>query len=343
MSRVRRKLLIKRGRESGDPATAQRFQIVAMLGADRSVTEVARALDVAIAHVSRVRQRFLGEGEPGLYDARRDNGARKATDEFVRALSALLLTRPNEHGWMRPTWTRELLCLQMERMGWPRVAVCTMGRALQRAGARLGAPKPVVRCPWPRARRERVLQAIRALEARASKSEPVLYCDEVDIHLNPKIGRDWMLRGHQRRILTPGKNEKFYLAGALDVVSGTLLTTGDSTKTAALFCKLLWVLAARYRRARRIHVVLDNYGIHKANLVERTLRELGDRIELHFLPPYCPDHNRIERVWLDVHADVTRNHQCKTMPELLDNIRRYVDAYRWRLGRAARQQLRLAA
>jgi hypothetical protein len=35
-----------------------------------------------------------------------------------------------------------------------------------------------------------------------------------------------MLRGEQRRIVTPGKNEKFYLAGALEVRTGVLHTTG---------------------------------------------------------------------------------------------------------------------
>lgn len=34
--------------------------------------------------------------------------------------------------------------------------------------------------------------------------------------------REWMLRGHQRRVVTPGKNQKFYLAGALDVRTGRL-------------------------------------------------------------------------------------------------------------------------
>jgi hypothetical protein len=97
--------------------------------------------------------------------------------------------------------------------------------------------------------------------ARASAEEPVLYSDEVDIHLNPKIGRDWMLRGHQRRIVTPGKNQKFYLAGALDVRTGRLHTTGAASKNAALFCQLLWLLASRYRRARRVHLIVDNYGI----------------------------------------------------------------------------------
>ena len=145
---------------------------------------------------------------------------------------------------MRPTWTRELLCLQMRREGWPQVAVGTMGRTLAHIGARLGTPKPIVLCPWPRDARRRVLAEIRRLEARASADEPVLYSDEVDVHLNPKIGRDWMLRGHQRRIVTPGKNKKFYLAGALDVRTGRLHTTGAAQKNAALFCKLLWLLAS---------------------------------------------------------------------------------------------------
>lgn len=43
---------------------------------------------------------------------------------------------------------------------------------------------------------------------------PVFYEDEVDIHLNSKIGADWQLRGHQKRVVTPGQNEKYYLAGA---------------------------------------------------------------------------------------------------------------------------------
>ncbi len=242
----------------------------------------------------------------------------------------MLARTPEDFGWERPTWTRELLCLQMKLEGFPAVAVCTMGRALARIGARLGTPKPVVFCPWPRDQRLRVLAAIRRLEARASAKEPVLYSDEVDIHLNPKIGRDWMLRGHQRRIMTPGNNEKFYLAGALDVRSGRLHTTGEASKNAILFCQLLWLVASRYRRADRIHLIVDNYGIHKARRTRKVLASLGGRVVLHFLPPYCPDANRIERVWQDLHANVTRNHRCKTMSRLLDNVRRYVDGYRWR-------------
>ena len=140
-----------------------------------------------------------------------------------------------------------------------------------------------------------------------------------------------MLRGEQRRIVTPGKNEKFYLAGALDVTTGVLHTTGAARKSAALFCDLLKLLASSYgAQVRRIHLVVDNYAIHSAHATRRCLDELGGRIVLHFLPPYCPDANRIERVWQDLHANVTRNHRCKTRKALLGRARAYVEGYVWR-------------
>ena len=343
MSRVERRNLIRLGRRSADPDTAMRFLTVAQLASGRSGRQVARGLDLARSTVIRTAHRFATDGIDGLYDQRRNNGCTKADDDFRRRVAALLRGSPEDVGWMRPTWTRELLRLQMQREGWPLVAVCTMGRALARLGARLGTPKPVVLCWWPRDARLQRLAEIRALEEGASVAEPVLYSDEVDIHLNPKIGRDWMLRGHQRRIVTPGKNQKFYLAGALDVRTGALHTTGAHRKNAALFCEMLRLLAVAYPRARRIHLVVDNYGVHSAHAVTRLLDELRGRVVLHFLPPYCPDANRIERVWQDLHANVTRNHRCKTMNQLLANARRYLTAYVWRRATGIRPVLRAVA
>jgi len=330
LGRVDRRLLIRQGRESGDPHTALRFQAVAGLAAGRSSVQVAKELDIARSTVVGAARRFAELGETGLYDLRRFNGAEKADEPFRRRVAELLRRTPEHFGWSRPTWTRELLCMQMACEGWPEVAVCTMGRVLARIGARLGMPKPVVLCPWRRDAREQRLAEIRNLEARATDNEPVLYADEADVHLNPKIGRDWMLAGEQRRVVTPGKNEKFYLAGALDVHTGALHTTGAAKKNAALFCELLLLLARTYPDARAIHLVVDNYGIHSARLTHETLESLGGRVVLHFLPPYCPDANRIERVWQDLHANVTRNHRCKTMRQLLAKARRYLNAYQWR-------------
>lgn len=85
-----------------------------------------------------------------------------------------------------------------------------------------------------------------------STEHPVFYEDEVDIHLNPKIGADWQLRGQQKRVVTPGQNEKYYLAGALHSGTGKVSYVGGNSKSSALFISLLKRLKATYRRAKTI-------------------------------------------------------------------------------------------
>jgi len=59
-----------------------------------------------------------------------------------------------------------------------------------------------------------------------------------------------------------------------------------SAKTSNLFLDLLDKLLETYPRAKVIHVVLDNYRIHKSTSLRPALAGyLHGRIELHFLPP----------------------------------------------------------
>jgi transposase len=337
--------LIRTGRESGDPATALRFLMIAKLAAGLSRNRVAAEISVAVSSVVRAAQRFVRNGVDGLYDQRRYNGPTKVDPLFRMHLEIVLRRCPQDFGWTRPAWTRELLCLEMRRVGLPLVAACTMGRALASIRARLGRPKPVVECPWPPLMRERRVAEIHSLVGRATRREPVFYVDEVDIHLNPKIGFDWMLPGTQRRVVTPGQNEKRYIAGALDASAGSVTWVTAEKKNSDLFGKLIWRLLADHSSARRLHLVLDNYIIHKSRSTRRLLAQFGPRVVLHFLPPYCPDDNRIERVWLDLHANVTRNHRCPTMNELMRNARSFLHAYNRRYERnpALRLAFRQAA
>ncbi len=145
--------------------------------------------------------------------------------------------------------------------------------------------------------------------------------------LNPKIGRDWMPKGHRRLVVTPGQNKKRFLAGALNATTGKVTWVDAHSKASDLFCKLLWKLAAEHREARRIHLIVDNYIIHSRRKTQRFLAQFGGRVVLHSLPPYCPNDNRIERVWLDLHANVTRNHRCKSIEELMAHVFAFLRAY----------------
>lgn len=345
LTRPQRRELIRLGRKSGDPVTNLRFLIVAIVASGVSCQEAARRVGVVPSTATLAARRYRLLGIPGLYDQRRHNGATKVDEPFRIVLNHILFETPDAFGWRRPTWTRELLCLEMERRGFPRVAPCTVGRALARIRARLGKPKPIVVCPWGARRKNRRLAETRALADGASAREPVFYADEVDIHLNPKIGLDWMPCGLQREVVTPGKNEKRYVAGALDAATGKIHWVVGERKRSELFCQLLWHLVGAHRGATRIHVIVDNYIIHSSKITQRCITEFGGRVVLHFLPPYCPDHNKIERVWLDLHANVTRNHRRPTMADLLVDVVDFLHAFnrRQRLNPSLRREILRAA
>lgn len=149
------------------------------------------------------------------------------------------------------------------------------------------------------------------------------------IHLNPKIGPDWMLLGQQKVVVTPGQNVKRYLAGALDTRSGQLLWVAARHKRSGLFIDLLRHVVRRHPNAKRIPLIVDNYSIHSSRQTQLALTELP-RVRLHFLPPYSPDFNPIGRQWRLLHAEVTRNHRCATIDELMAGVRRHL-AYRNRV------------
>ncbi len=325
---VKQRLLrnLRRCREAG---LRLRYLIVINLLGGRGAYPTAAALGVHNTTVYRVAKRFREGGEWGLLDGREDNGTTKLDERYLSLLYRAVRSRPPRYGWRRPTWTRELLVETLARQTGIRVHVATMSRALALIRARRGRPRPTVRCPWPEAAKAGRLGEIRQLLAALPRGHVAVYEDEVDVHLNPKIGLDWMVRGQQKEVRTPGQNVKRYLAGALDVRSGLLTWVEGERKASALFIALLARLAAYYPHASVIHVVLDNYRIHDSKITQAALQGFGGRIRLHFLPPYCPKHNKIERVWEDLHANVTRNHTCPNMERLLEEVREYL----WRRNR----------
>lgn len=324
MTRPERRRLIRSAVKSKDPGLIRRAQVVVCAASGHSAPKAAQILACATSFVYKTLIGFVADGWIALLDGRRGNGELKADADFRRVVRSLIDQSPRDYGFVRPTWTRELLVLVAEEQTAVRVSVCVMGRTLRAVGARRGRPKPVVECTLGERQQRRRLAAIRKLMAELPRDEVAVYEDEVDIHLNPKIGLDWMNEGTQKKVMTPGKNAKAYLAGTLDARDGTLLWAGGTVKNSGLFVAMLEKLESHYTAAKRIHVILDNYGIHKSAEVDSALARLP-RIRLHFLPPYCPDHNRIERVWLDLHANVTRNHKHSELMPLCKEVAAYLN------------------
>ena len=79
-------------------------------------------------------------------------------------------------------------------------------------------------------------------------------------------------------MLTPGCNEKRYLAGAWNPKTGRLIYVEGERKNSLLFLELLYKLVTKaYPNAKRIHIILDNYGIHDSLQVRLALKSAAAR------------------------------------------------------------------
>lgn len=324
LSSTVKKQLEKLRRKTRDKALAQRCHIILLDHAGKSRPQIAEAAGCSLSWVKRVIRRFADLGIAGLLDRREDNGERKLDERYLAQLHQIVSESPRDYGHRRPTWTRELLVKVMFKLTGVQVHVGTMSRALAKIGARRGRPRPMVNCPWSKSRRNRRIRMIRRAIENLGPAEMTLYVDEADIHLNPKIGLDWMNQGQQKQALTPGQNQKRYIAGAWNPATGKLDWVLADQKNSLLFIALLQRLLKLYPQKKVIHLVLDNYVIHSSRQTQAFLAEHGSRFRLHFLPPYCPLYNRIERKWQDLHANVTRNHTCKSMAELEEEVVYYL-------------------
>ena len=320
-----RQRLLRLARRADDPDLRVRYMVVIHSADGRGIGHIAAALGCSAVTVSRARARWHEAGEAGLVDRREDNGLAKVDEAYVAAVRWILQSPATDFFHARPTWTQDLLIETARLYTGVAVSRTTMGRVLAALRARRGRVKPLAPCPWPAARKNRRLARVRSLVETLPADQACVWADEVDVDLNPRIGYDWMLPGTQRTVPTPGKNVKRYLAGAMDSRTDRLLWVRGERKNSGLFIALLRKLLAEYPDKKLIHLVLDNFAIHGSRQTRAWLAEHGRRIRLHFLPPYCPDDNRIERcAWREMHQNVTTNHRHGTIEELMHAVTRWL-------------------
>jgi transposase len=183
-----------------------------------------------------------------------------------------------------------------------------------------GRPRADLRIPV-RGRRK-LLRRIDRLVKSGDAEDEVFYVEEADIDLNPRIGTTYMRRGKQLVVLTPGKNVKRYVAGALNARTGKVVHIVRERKNSDLFIALVEELRRRYRRAKRIRArQLHHPQVEADAAPPRGARRAGRPA----LPAALLTSNVIERPWKQLHDHVTRNHTHRTIDPLMEAVDEFIE------------------
>lgn len=143
-----------------------------------------------------------------------------------------------------------------------------------------------------------------------------MFQDETEIHLHPTLTRMWAPVGEQPQVPAPGQNQKTTIYGGVDYATGHITYTVSKTKSGAQFLDFLQALTRRYT-GKKVRLVCDNARFHQTQAVREWLAANKDKLEIYWLPPYCPTLNLIERLWGHLKRTVLANVLYKDIIELL--------------------------
>ena len=254
----------------------------------------------------------------------------KVTGRCETELQKLVEQEPREAGYSFSTWTCADLLRELIKQGFEAVSCETIRVHLHALGYRVRRPALSIASPDPEFKQK--AKRLKKYQKQAKNGELLLYYqDEIDLNLLPGIMRCWTLEGTQRKVPTPGVNQKRYGFGAVNYVSGQTVHRIEERKNSVGFCAFIeqfmqTVTQAPHYHGQKIVLVVDNFIIHRSRKTQDFLETYKDQLVLFMLPTYSPWLNLIERLWKHLRRKVTHNHLFANLADLVKAVCSFLDA-----------------
>lgn len=145
----------------------------------------------------------------------------------------------------------------------------------------------------------------------------VWFEDETGIEGDPRPKRRWVKKGSKSKIPYYGKHIRANILGAICPDTGeisTLIFDYCDINSFQIFLNQLAEQTRKRCKKKNIILILDNASWHKSQKL------VWHHIKPVYLPPYSPDFNPIERLWLRLKKDFFTDFVAKSPKELLNRI-----------------------
>jgi transposase len=135
--------------------------------------------------------------------------------------------------------------------------------------------------------------------------EPIVFMDSAHPTMGTKVSRAWLKKGVDKPIAQSASRTRVNVMGAIELGEMRVVSHCPEYVNAETTVAFFDQLKAAYPQAPKIHIVLDQSGYHRSQLVKDTAQKMG--IVLHYLPAYSPNLNPIERLWKVMNERVRNN------------------------------------
>lgn len=304
------------------PKTAQalalRARIVLLCATGLSNTEVARRLHVTGATVCKWRQRFVQLRLDGLLDEPRPGTTRRLSDAAVeRVLARTLETQPQA----ATHWSTRSLA---RASGLSQSSISRIWRAFSLQPHRSGTFK-LSRDPLFIDKVRDIVGLYlnppdRALVLCVDEKSQIQALDRTAPLLPMRPGQI------ERRSHDDTRHGTTSLFAAFNVASGQVLGQLHRRHRSREFRRFLDTIDRNVPAHLDVHLILDNYGTHKTQLIRRWLAQ-RPRFHLHFTPTSASWLNLVERWFAELTEKQIRRGVHRSTLQLENAIRHFIDQH----------------
>lgn len=143
------------------------------------------------------------------------------------------------------------------------------------------------------------------LKRKVGNKEPIYFGDSVHPEHQTRLACGWILKGERKPIAMTARQRRLNFIGGI-CLSGHKVVCEEAEKVnSENIASFLKSLRKKHPDKKKIHLILDTASYHRSKEVRAAAKSI--RIELHYLPPYSPNLNPIERLWKIFHEQVTYN------------------------------------
>lgn len=172
-------------------------------------------------------------------------------------------------------------------------------------------------------KQEAFIQYYERLMNEVGPNEPVLFGDGVHPTMATKVSYGWIRRGVRKPIATTASRTRLNILGALNLENMKIITTKHETIDHKAMEVHLRRIRQAYPKALKIHAILDRGPYNISQKTKEVAIELG--IVLHYLPPYSPNLNSIERCWKIMNEHVRNNKFFASAKEFRESIDHFLN------------------
>jgi transposase len=174
------------------------------------------------------------------------------------------------------------------------------------------------------------------LKANLKTDEEIYFLDAVHPDFQSQAVCGWILKFETKTLATTNKQFRLHFVGALNLQKMTIITREYETINAENVIDYFKNLEA-HSSARKIHVICDNGRANKNKALQEYLKT--SKIEIHYLPPYSPNLNPIERLWKIMRERKTYNKCYEDFAEFAAAVRSFFFEEIPKLGRVLKERI----